>query len=53
MDIFVSRLNEKGIWSEPVNLGEIINTKLNEETPFLGVDGKTLYFSSQGHESIG
>jgi outer membrane protein OmpA-like peptidoglycan-associated protein/tetratricopeptide (TPR) repeat protein len=53
MDIFFSKLNEKGAWSEPVNLGSVINTKLNEETPFIANDGKTLFFSSQGHENIG
>ncbi len=53
MDIFYSSLNDKGDWSEPVNLGPVVNTPLNEESPFIAVDGKTLYFSSQGHESIG
>jgi outer membrane protein OmpA-like peptidoglycan-associated protein len=53
MDIYTSSLAENGEWSEPVNLGDVINTPLNEETPFLSSDGKTLYFSSQGHSSIG
>jgi len=53
MDIFVSSLNEDGEWSEPKNLGSTINTELNEETPFICEDGKTLYFSSQGHATIG
>jgi outer membrane protein OmpA-like peptidoglycan-associated protein len=53
MDIFSSTLNEDGEWSEPVNLGQNINTGLNEETPFMCDDGKTLYFSSQGHSTIG
>ncbi|MFW5820003.1 MAG: hypothetical protein ACOCWA_01835, partial [Bacteroidota bacterium] len=53
MDIFYSKLNEKGKWSDPVNLGPVVNTELNEETPFICDDGKTLYFSSQGHTTIG
>jgi outer membrane protein OmpA-like peptidoglycan-associated protein/tetratricopeptide (TPR) repeat protein len=53
MDIFRSDLQEDGTWSEPVNLGEHVNTPLNEETPTVSPDGKRLYFSSQGHNSIG
>jgi outer membrane protein OmpA-like peptidoglycan-associated protein len=53
MDIFTSTMNEDGNWSEPVNLGPNVNTLLNEETPFIAGDGKTLFFSSQGHETIG
>jgi outer membrane protein OmpA-like peptidoglycan-associated protein len=53
MDIFYSQKDAAGNWQEPVNIGPVINTELNEETPFMGPDGKTLYFSSQGHESIG
>lgn len=53
MDIFVSNLNEDGEWSDPLNLGGNVNTELNEETPFICEDGKTLYFSSQGHATIG
>jgi outer membrane protein OmpA-like peptidoglycan-associated protein/tetratricopeptide (TPR) repeat protein len=53
MDIFRSDLKEDSTWGNPVNLGENINTPLNEETPVLSPDGKRLYFSSQGHNSIG
>ena len=53
MDIFTSSLDDAGNWSEPKNLSSIVNTRLNEETPFIDVDGKTLFFSSQGHETIG
>jgi outer membrane protein OmpA-like peptidoglycan-associated protein len=53
MDIYTSSLSESGSWSEPVNIGNAINTPLNEETPFITADGKTLYFSSQGHSTIG
>jgi hypothetical protein len=46
-------LNEKGIWSEPVNLGEIINTEGDEMSPFIHFDGKTLYFASDGRPGMG
>ncbi|MFO7669068.1 MAG: OmpA family protein [Bacteroidales bacterium] len=53
MDIFRSDLQDDGSWSEPVNLGENINTVLNEETPMISPGGKRIYFSSQGHHTIG
>lgn len=53
MDIYVSEMNEDGDWGEAVNLGEKINTPLNEDTPFITQDGKILYFASQGHRNIG
>ncbi|MBO7477588.1 MAG: PD40 domain-containing protein, partial [Salinivirgaceae bacterium] len=52
-DIYVATLNKKGEWDEPVNLGEQINTKFNEESPYIHYDGQTLFFSSQGHNTIG
>jgi len=53
MDIFRSDLNDDGSWSEPVNLGQGINTVLNEDAPMMGPEGKRLYFSSQGHSTMG
>ncbi len=53
MDIFFSRKMQNGDWGEPQNLGSTINTSLNEDSPFLTPDGKTLFFSSQGHTTIG
>jgi outer membrane protein OmpA-like peptidoglycan-associated protein len=53
MDIFVSRLNELGQWGEPVAMGETINTVLNEDTPFITDNDSLLYFSSQGHTTMG
>ena len=51
-DIYVSHL-ENGKWSIPENLGETINTKGNEESPFVHQDGETLYFMSDGHPGLG
>lgn len=52
-DIYVSRKLPNGQWSEPKNLGPNINTKYKEEFPQFSEDGKTLYFASQGHSSMG
>lgn len=52
-DIYMSTLNAEGKWNEATHLGENINTKFDEESPFLSKDGKTLYFSSKGHDGIG
>ncbi|NPA67269.1 MAG: hypothetical protein GXO50_01540 [Chlorobi bacterium] len=53
LDIYVSEKMKNGIWGPPRNLGEGVNTKYNEEGPFIHPDGKTLYFSSKGHENLG
>ncbi|MBN1184762.1 MAG: PD40 domain-containing protein [Bacteroidales bacterium] len=53
MDIYYSVKGANGEWTEPVNIGSPINTELNEDTPFILGDGKTLYFSSQGHKNMG
>lgn len=51
-DIYVSEKTLNG-WEKPINLGKIINTPYAEYSPFLHPDGKTLYFSSDGHAGIG
>ncbi len=48
----MSEKTESG-WGEPINLGEVINTNFAETKPFLHPDGKTLYFSSEGHYGLG
>ncbi len=52
-DIFVSRVKKNGSWGKPVNLGKTINTPYDEEGVSVSKDGKTLYFSSKGHNSMG
>ncbi len=52
-DIYVTTRDEKGKWGEPMNLGNVINTVHNEEGVYMHPDGKTLYFSSEGHNSMG
>ena len=51
-DIYMSNRTKTG-WSNPVKLPANINTPLDEEGVFLHPDGKTLYFSSKGHNSMG
>lgn len=53
LDIYVSERDSADNWGPARNLGPVINTKYNEDTPFLGKDDKTLYFSSRGHFNIG
>lgn len=51
-DLFVSKFeNER--WTEPANIGDVINTEYDEDAVFLHNNGKELYFSSKGHNSIG
>ncbi|HET6245859.1 MAG: PD40 domain-containing protein [Bacteroidetes bacterium] len=51
-DIFSLRKLPNGEWSIPFKL-DVINTIYDEEFPFLSVDGKSLFFSSKGHETMG
>ena len=53
MDLFYSKLNEKGKWSEPINLGAAINTPYDEEGVYWHPKEDKVYFSSQGHNSMG
>jgi tetratricopeptide (TPR) repeat protein len=52
-DIYMARKLPNGQWALPQNLGPNINTKYKEDFPRMASDGKTLYFSSQGHSSMG
>jgi outer membrane protein OmpA-like peptidoglycan-associated protein len=53
LDLYVSELDGKGGWGKAVNLGPVINTPENEDSPFIHPDNVTLYFSSDGHPSLG
>ncbi|CAN5403339.1 hypothetical protein BH10BAC4_BH10BAC4_00740 [soil metagenome] len=52
-DLYVSFQKKDSIWSEPLNLGSIINTANEESAPFIAADNKTLYFSSNGFSGFG
>ncbi len=53
LDLYISKKLSNGEWARPINLGSTINSKYDEDSPFLHPDGKTLYFSSNGHNSMG
>jgi len=53
LDIWSAKRNDDGSWDNPVNLGNIINTPYNEDTPFFDPDNNALIFSSEGHISMG
>jgi hypothetical protein len=52
-DIYIIRKLSSGKWATPQNLGPTINTKYNEDFPHLSKDGKTIYFASEGHSTMG
>lgn len=52
-DLYVSFTKDDDNWSEPLNLGALINTAGEESGPFLASDDKTLYFSSNGFSGYG
>lgn len=52
-DIYMSTKDDKGEWGVATLISGKINTIYNEENAFISPDGKTLYFSSEGHNSMG
>jgi hypothetical protein len=52
-DLYVSVKQPNGKWAKPKNLGATINTTGFEISPFLSLDGKTLFFASNGHGGLG
>lgn len=53
LDIWFSLRNPDGSWGMAKNLGEVINTPGNEQSPFIHPDNQSLYFASEGHENLG
>ncbi len=51
-DIWMVRKLPNGKWSMATNI-EALNTPYREDFPFMSPDGKTMYFSSEGHNSMG
>jgi outer membrane protein OmpA-like peptidoglycan-associated protein/tetratricopeptide (TPR) repeat protein len=52
-DIFVSYLGADGSWSKPALIEGRVNTAYEEESVMIHPDGKTLFFSSNGHSGMG
>jgi outer membrane protein OmpA-like peptidoglycan-associated protein/Tol biopolymer transport system component len=53
LDIYKTTLQSNGAWSAPVNLGASVNTDANEDAPFIHPDQHTLFFTSDGHNTMG
>ncbi|HLN20061.1 MAG TPA: tetratricopeptide repeat protein [Bacteroidales bacterium] len=53
LDIYMSKRDSTGDWGPAENLGPVINTPYNEESPFLSQDDRVLFFSSRGHFNMG
>jgi len=52
-DLYLSRRLPSGKWGIPQKLPETVNSPYNEDLPYLSYDGETLYFSSDGINSMG
>lgn len=53
LDIYRVKKLPNGKWSKAQNLGPNVNTAFDEEGPYLHPDGTSLYFASEGHNSMG
>ncbi len=52
-DIYYSVKDKKGAWKKAKNLGSVINTKYDDDGPFVDFSGDYFYFSSKGHKGMG
>lgn len=52
-DIYRAEKIADGNWGVPINLGPNVNTPYDEESPYVSADNQTLYFASEGHNSMG
>ncbi len=52
-DLWIMKKLPTGEWAKVQNIGNTLNTEYDEQAPFLHPDGKTLYFSSKGHNTMG
>lgn len=52
-DLFMSRLDDNGNWSKPINLGYPINTKFDENSLMVSPDGEIAFFASDRQGGFG
>ncbi len=52
-DIWMSQKDHEGVWQEAVNIGPSINTREDEVSPFIHVNGTSLFFASKGFSGFG
>jgi outer membrane protein OmpA-like peptidoglycan-associated protein len=53
LDIYYSTRQPGGDWGPAKAIGGGINTQYDDDSPYLSRDGKTLYFASRGHNTMG
>lgn len=53
LDIFITKMNEKGEWSLPRNLGYPINTHVSENSILISPDAQKAYFASDREGGFG
>ncbi|UOQ77002.1 OmpA family protein [Hymenobacter sp. 5516J-16] len=53
LDIYYATRQPGGDWGPAKTLGNAVNTVYDDDSPYLSKDGKTLYFSSRGHNTMG
>lgn len=52
-DIYKANKLPTGKWGPAINLGPVINTRYDEDAPFIHPDNQSLFFSSEGHRNMG
>ncbi len=52
-DIWMSEKDREGNWTQARNLGPGVNTPEDEVSPFIHVNGTTLFFASEGYPGFG
>lgn len=53
LDLLEITKQSSGKWSKPKSIGASVNSEANEDAPYLSSDGQTLYFTSDGHDTMG
>ena len=53
LDLYYATRQAGGDWGQAKSMGSTVNTKYDDDSPYLSRDGKTLYFSSRGHNTMG
>ena len=53
LDLWMSLKLPDDSWGVPVNLGKPVNSPYDDDFPYIMSDGKTMFFSSKGHNSMG
>jgi tetratricopeptide (TPR) repeat protein len=52
-DLYTAEKIKNNVWGNIKNLGPVINSKYDEDAPFVTTDGKILFFSSNNNNSLG